>query len=111
MMMKQLPRKLPIALFLVSFSVLSGNGFAKGKVDICHIPPGNPGNAHTISISESALPAHLAHGDTLGPCPDEIAGSGVGNLFTICDDREGEMGRKVTMSLVGRVVSQRVACD
>ncbi len=40
-----------------------------GKVTVCHIPPGNPGNAHTISIDSSAVPAHLAHGDILGPCP------------------------------------------
>ncbi|CAM4519644.1 MULTISPECIES: hypothetical protein [Myxococcus] len=51
-----------------------------GKVTICHIPPGNPANAHTISVSTSAWPAHERHGDTLGPCegggeePD--AGSG-----------------------------------
>ena len=38
------------------------------KVTICHIPPGNPDNAHTISVSENAVPAHLAHGDTLGEC-------------------------------------------
>ena len=41
------------------------------KVLICHIPPGNPDNAHTISISVNAVPAHLAHGDTLGACPDD----------------------------------------
>jgi hypothetical protein len=39
-----------------------------GKVTICHIPPGNPENAHTISVGASAVAAHLAHGDTLGPC-------------------------------------------
>lgn len=39
-----------------------------GKVTICHIPPGNPANAHTISVSTSAWPAHERHGDTLGPC-------------------------------------------
>jgi hypothetical protein len=38
------------------------------KVTICHIPPGNPDNAHTITVSENAVPAHLAHGDTLGEC-------------------------------------------
>ena len=38
------------------------------KVVICHIPPGNPGNLHTIIVSASAVPAHLAHGDYLGPC-------------------------------------------
>ena len=39
------------------------------KVTICHIPPGNPDNAKTHTIDQSALPAHLAHGDTEGACP------------------------------------------
>lgn len=34
-----------------------------GKVDICHVPPGNPENAHLISIGQAAVRAHLAHGD------------------------------------------------
>ena len=42
------------------------------KVDLCHIPPGNPSNAHTINISENAVDAHLAHGDVLGACPAEF---------------------------------------
>ncbi len=41
---------------------------AASKVSLCHIPPGNPSAAHTISVSENAVPAHLAHGDQLGPC-------------------------------------------
>ena len=40
----------------------------KDKVTICHRPPGNPNNAKTITISKSALQAHLAHGDTQGEC-------------------------------------------
>jgi len=40
------------------------------KVCLCHIPPGNPDNAHTICVSKNAVAAHLAHGDTLGPCTD-----------------------------------------
>lgn len=41
------------------------------KVTICHIPPGNPGNAHTITVGEPAVAAHVAeHGDTIGPCPE-----------------------------------------
>ena len=35
---------------------------------MCHIPPGNPDNAHTIMISRNAFPAHLAHGDYEGAC-------------------------------------------
>jgi len=44
---------------------LNGPG---GKVVICHIPPGNPGNQHTIEVGQPAVSAHLAHGDTLGSC-------------------------------------------
>lgn len=40
------------------------------KVQVCHIPPGNPDNFHTITISENALEAHLAHGDMEGSCND-----------------------------------------
>ncbi|MCH8878385.1 MAG: FG-GAP repeat protein [Planctomycetes bacterium] len=39
-----------------------------GLVTICHIPPGNPENAHTITVGVDAVPAHLAHGDHCGPC-------------------------------------------
>ena len=46
------------------------------KVLICHIPPGNPENAHTISVSVNAVPAHLAHGDTEGPCPGDTQSAG-----------------------------------
>jgi hypothetical protein len=42
----------------------------ENKVTICHIPPGNPDNRHTITVGESAVAAHIQnHGDTLGPCP------------------------------------------
>ena len=39
------------------------------KVTICHIPPGRSTKAHTLSVNVMAVPAHLRHGDTLGPCP------------------------------------------
>jgi hypothetical protein len=39
------------------------------KVTICHIPPGNPENAHTITVGAPAVPAHLEnHGDSIGEC-------------------------------------------
>ncbi len=47
----------------------TGNGRPAG-ITICHCPPGNPDNCHTITIDPAALPAHLAHGDTLGPCDE-----------------------------------------
>jgi len=43
----------------------SDNG---NKVTICHVPPGSPENAHSITINVNALDAHLAHGDTIGDC-------------------------------------------
>jgi hypothetical protein len=44
------------------------------KVTICHIPPGNPANAHTLCVGSPALDAHLAHGDAQGPCACPQAG-------------------------------------
>jgi hypothetical protein len=43
----------------------------KGKVEVCHKPPGNPDNQHTLSVGASAVAAHLAHGDHEGPCKDD----------------------------------------
>jgi hypothetical protein len=47
---------------------LSGALDRHTRVVICHIPPGNPENAHTIIVDDDAVPAHLAHGDYLGRC-------------------------------------------
>lgn len=44
---------------------------AGAKVDVCHIPPGNPDNAHTITISENAVSTHLDHGDSVGACESD----------------------------------------
>lgn len=45
-----------------------GRGDEEKKITICHIPPGNPTARHTITVGVPAAKAHLAHGDTLGPC-------------------------------------------
>ena len=39
----------------------------QGKVTLCH----NENNPHTITVGAPAKAAHLAHGDTEGPCADE----------------------------------------
>ncbi|MDI3282647.1 hypothetical protein [Polyangium sp. 15x6] len=46
------------------------------KVLVCHVPQGNPGNAHTICIGEPAVAHHLANheGDSIGLCPGEEPG-------------------------------------
>ncbi len=43
----------------------------KDRVTICHIPPGNEQNRHTLVVSKAALAAHLAHGDFIGTCEDK----------------------------------------
>lgn len=50
-----------------------------GKQEICHFPPGNPANFHTITVNDNAVATHLArHNDLLGSC--------LANCETICDD-------------------------
>ena len=40
------------------------------KVEVCHIPPGNLLQLHTITINEEDLNDHLAHGDVTGACDE-----------------------------------------
>ncbi len=43
------------------------------KVLICHIPPGNPDNAHTICVSTHAVETHVSHhGDLVGVCDGDV---------------------------------------
>jgi hypothetical protein len=39
--------------------------YEDNKVTICHK------GKSTITVSESAVPAHQEHGDTIGPCPTD----------------------------------------
>jgi Domain of unknown function (DUF5666) len=56
-----------IIIIVVAMPDDSGNSTEGEKVLICHKPDKKGG--HTLSVSASAVPAHLAHGDKLGPCP------------------------------------------
>jgi hypothetical protein len=51
---------------------------SQSRATICHIPPGNPAKARTITVGRPAVPAHLAHGDTLGACGSGGGGGGGG---------------------------------
>lgn len=61
---------------LVAMPEIASAGSA--KVNVCHLPPGNLDNYHTIRISENAMSKHLAHGDLAEDCD--------ANCATLCDD-------------------------
>ena len=61
-------------VLLLAGAATAGNN----KVNVCHVPPGNPANFHTITISENALQAHLGHGDLAGECSAHCS--------QLCDD-------------------------
>jgi len=48
------------------------NYYSDKKVILCHTPPEEHEDAHTISVGKAAARAHLAHGDTLGACSDAV---------------------------------------
>ncbi len=50
-------------------------GASERKITICHVPPGNPDNKHTIHIAFSAWPAHKAHTNSKGPDYADYLGS------------------------------------
>lgn len=63
-----------LAVITLAFSAWLANTHTLGAEDkctICHVPPGNPPNAHTLVIGCSAVDAHMRNhpGDCLGPCP------------------------------------------
>jgi hypothetical protein len=54
---------------LTKEDILSLQDQTQQKVTICHIPNGNPDNAHEITVGESAVAGHVQeHGDGVGPC-------------------------------------------
>ena len=66
------------AITLIAFAAIGGVGVAEtsvsaaqyqyGKVTLCHVA-GKSGERVTITVAAAAVPAHLRHGDTIGPCP------------------------------------------
>ena len=52
-------------------ALIPSRALAQSKMaTICHVPPDNPANAHTITVGEAAAQRHLKQhpGDTMGSC-------------------------------------------
>jgi hypothetical protein len=69
-----------LALITAAFALWMTNAptlNAEDKCTICHVPPGNPANAHTLVVGCSAVDAHMRNhpGDCLGPCPCQVTQS------------------------------------
>ena len=87
--MKKLVQSTMLVIALAGFAATAAQ--AGVKVEICHVPPGNPANFHSITVSEKALPAHLAHGDLAGSCfasCDMLCDDGDACTIDACDETE-----------------------
>lgn len=63
------------------FAVVSVANSGAQKLELCHVPPGDPSDAHTITVGLRAAESHLAnHDDSLGACVTACATVGE------CDD-------------------------
>lgn len=72
-------RLLGFALLVAVLAALGASPAWAGKTTICHFPPGNPANFHTITVGGNAVSAHVDnHGDLIGSCLE--------NCEAICDD-------------------------
>jgi len=66
------------------------------KVVICHRPPGDPTNEQTLQVDQSAVAAHMAHGDSMGACAADsanlICSCGVNLSNSAGDDNDNSAG-------------------
>jgi hypothetical protein len=67
------------------------------KVTICHRTGSKKNPFRTIRVSRNAVPAHLRHGDAVGPCSTAV--------FTMC--HKTKAGKKHTVKVKGAKKAQR----
>jgi hypothetical protein len=73
---------------------------------VCHAPPGNPDNKHSITVGSSAVDTHLAHGDTLGTCT-----AGETAPPHICEGYDQEVAQCAAGTDGAKVTGLRIAGD
>ena len=65
------------------------------KVTICHVPPGNPNNTQTLSVSINSVGAHLTHGDWIGDCNGCSPANYTNRTIEYLLDNSGQLLRRV----------------
>ena len=109
----------PTAIALIFGATVLDAAPLPEKKKICHVPPGNPGNVHEISISENAVATHKDHHDDWysngdGDCH---ATTGVpewpeGFATLACINRPGkQLGRQVETHPAGRISTRSMGCE
>ncbi len=78
-----------------------------GTTTICHVPPGNPGNAHEITVSKNALKGHERHGD-YGYSVNYCAPNGMGDILSI---KEMKHAQKLTRLSENQSGKESMALD
>ena len=70
------------------------NGEVLKNWPVCHRPPGNPKNAHTIYVGEPAVSTHLTkHDDSLGFCGSDAITSEGGYSYAVSRGRANRADR------------------
>jgi hypothetical protein len=124
------PNKIIFSLLLIMIA-LPAVSFAApaGKVTLCHVPPGNPDNAHAITISENAYDTHVNKFHGNGENGDYVLGEGqeckgpsgaaagpaiAGDpaaAVQVCSAHSYSKGRAIGLSNLGRVQQDNLTCN
>lgn len=109
------------ALFILTAGLVfyfTGHASAKPdgnvKVTICHIPPDDPSNFHTITVNQNALSSHLMnHGDLEGACGtfcEDLCDDDDACTTDFCDESE-QCAHESVDCTDGNVCTEDEMCD